>query len=84
MKKSSRKKRRIDCLKMICWIIVPMAVVALIILDALNIYTFNTERLLVLGIGLLVLLVVLLPFFSEITIKNLSVKRNNSNSSGKS
>lgn len=81
MKKSSRKKRRIDCLKIICWIIVPMAVVVLIILDALNIYTFNTERLLVLGIGLLV---VLLPFFSEITIKNLSVKRNNSNSSGKS
>lgn len=52
---------------------VPISIVILLVLDALGIYTFNTERLLVLGVGLVT---ILLPFFSEITVKDLTVKRN--------
>ncbi len=71
-KNRNGKKHRIDCLKPICWIIVPAITVTLLVLDALGIYTFNVVRLTVLGI---VLLVTLLPFFSEIRIKDISVKR---------
>lgn len=73
----ANQKSKVDCLKYVCWIIVPIITAALIVLDALNIYTFNVERLVVLGIGLLV---VLLPFFSEITVKDISVKRNRTKS----
>ena len=52
---------------------VPLTAIVLLVLDALEIYTFNTERLLVLGTGLVT---ILLPFFSEITVKDLTVKRN--------
>ena len=72
------KKRCKDYLKAVCWIIIPIIVIALLVLDAVGIYIFNSERLMVLGIGLLV---ILLPFFSEISLKNLSVKRNQTNSS---
>ena len=67
------KKKHFDILKFICWIIVPISIIILLVLDALKIYTFNTERLLVLGAGLVT---ILLPFFSEITVKDLTVKRN--------
>lgn len=70
--KRAPKKKRVDYLKVVCWIIVPIIVTALVVLDALGVYTFNTQRLMVLGIGLLI---ILLPFFSEITVKDLSVKR---------
>ena len=73
VKSTSAKKKRKDYLKVLCWIIVPIAVITLLVLDAIGIYIFNTERLMVLGIGLLI---VLLPFFSEISVKDLSVKRN--------
>lgn len=72
------KKRCKDYLKTVCWIIVPIIVVALLVLDALSLYIFNSERLMVLGIGLLI---ILLPFFNEISLKNLSVKRNQTDSS---
>lgn len=72
------KKRCKDYLKNVCWIIVPIIVVALLVLDALGLYIFNSERLMVLGIGLLI---ILLPFFNEISLKNLSVKRNQTDSS---
>lgn len=68
-----RKIRHIDYIKVICWILVPILIVILLVLDALGIYSFNTERLIVLGTGLLS---ILLPFFSEITVKELSLKRN--------
>lgn len=72
-KSSSGKKNRIDYLKTICWIIVPIIVTVLLVLDALSVYTFTKERLLVLGVGLIIILV---PFFSEITVKDFSFKRN--------
>lgn len=66
------KKKRLNCIRKICWIIIPFAIVLLLFLDAVKLYSFTTERLIVLGIGVGV---VLLPFFSEITIKNFSVKK---------
>lgn len=75
--KRTEKKSRMDLLKPVCWAIVPIVVVALLILDAVGVYSFNNERLLVLGICLGV---ILLPFFSEITVKDLSVKRGKANS----
>ncbi len=71
-KKGTNKKNRFVRLGIICWIVIPVAVMILLILDGLGVYAFTTERLIVLGAGLLV---ILLPFFSEITVKNLSVKR---------
>ena len=74
-KKQTNRKRGKDCLKYVCWIIVPILTFTLVLLDALNIYSFNKERLIVIDVCLLV---ILLPFFNEITLKNLSVKRSNS------
>ena len=73
VKHSPGKTRPTDYLKLVCWIVVPVIVIILLVLDALGVYVFNSERLMVLGIGLLI---ILLPFFSEITVKDLSVKRN--------
>ena len=71
-RKAIKIKKNRKLLRYICWIIVPVIITALILLDGLSIYEFNTERLIVLGIGLVV---ILLPFFSEITVKNFTVKR---------
>ena len=59
-------------MKLFCWCLIPTAAALLLVLDGLCLYTFNDRRLLVLGMCLAVLL---LPFFSEITVKNLSFKR---------
>lgn len=67
-----RNMKRSGSLGLICWIVIPLVVIVLLILDGLGVYSFTTERLIVLGAGLLV---ILLPFFSEITVKNISVKR---------
>ena len=67
-----KKHRKRNNTYLICWLIIPLIVIALLTLDGLGIYTFTTERLIVLGAGLLVML---LPFFSEITIKNFSIKK---------
>ena len=71
--KTSKQKKRIGRIEAICWFIVPFAIIILLVLDGMGIYSFTTERLIVIGICLLV---VLLPFFSEITVKNLSIKKN--------
>lgn len=66
------RKRRIDPLKFICWIIVPSGLLLLFLLDMFELYTFTAARLLALG-GCL--MVILLPLCSEITIKDISIKR---------
>lgn len=79
MKKNEKLEKKIihrknfGRLNLICWIVIPLVVIILLILDGLGLYPFTTERLIVLGVGVLV---ILLPFFSEITVKNLTVKRN--------
>lgn len=68
----NKKRRRLGCIYLMCWVIIPAVIIIMLFLDALGLYCFNCERLLVLGACLMVVLV---PFFSEITIKNISVKR---------
>ena len=76
MKKTSRKSKSKKCIALICWIIIPIGVLTFIILDGIGLYSFTTERLIVLGVCVVV---VLLPFFSEITIKNFSIKKDSDN-----
>ena len=71
----SRKKennaKSISVLKIICWIIIPIICIAAILLDALNIYTFSTLRLIVIGaLGA----ILLLPCYKEIKIGEISLK----------
>lgn len=76
-KKSSRKKKRrrlLNRICFICWVIVPVSILSLLILDGMGLYYFNTERLLIIGACILVLLI---PFFSEITVKSVSLKKEN-------
>ena len=73
--KNSRKRRkrdRFDRVCFVCWIIIPLAMIIFLVMDGLGFYSFNTERLLVIGACVLVILI---PFFSEITITNISLKK---------
>lgn len=73
MKKALKKKsKHIKSIYIVCWAIMPVVIAALLVLDGIGIYHFNSERLLVIG---LCILVALIPFFSEITIKNISFKK---------
>ena len=47
-------------------------IIAMIILDGFGLYTFNNERLIIIGACIFV---VLIPFFKEITIKDFSFKK---------
>ena len=72
-KKFTKKETPKRLLKCICWFLVSQLTLILVLLDVLNIYSFNQERLRVIEIGVLV---VLLTFFNKITLKNISVKHN--------
>ena len=67
-----QRKKSIDKLKLVCWLVIPIIGFILILLDAFEKYVFSNERLIVFGA---ILVVVLLPFFSEITFGDVSVKR---------
>lgn len=70
----SRKKKNFKCMNLICWIIIPVVIITLLVLDGLKLYIFNVERLIIIGACILV---VLIPFFKEITIKDFSIKKEN-------
>ena len=70
--KKRQKRKRITGISVICWGFVPISLITLLILDGCGIYIFSTQRLVVIGAGVLVML---LPFFEEITIKNFSIKK---------
>ena len=72
LQKQEEHIKRIDKLKPLCWVIVPLLAIGLLLADATGKYVLTAERLIVFGT---VLLVVLLPFFSEVTIKDFSFKR---------
>jgi len=74
-RKSSKKRNKIDPMRLICWLVVPTAMIAALTADAIGLYEFTNENLIVISLSLVV---ILLPFFSEIKIKDLSVKRNKS------
>lgn len=69
---SQKKKKRkyITGLRVVCWGIIPAATVGLGILDAIDFYPLTIERLILLGILLLSLL---LPFFGEIKVGELTL-----------
>lgn len=74
LKKTEERKKRLDWLAKICWFIILPISVLLFFLDAFNVYSFSNERLFFLGV---VIVVAVLPFYSEFSIKDFSVKRNN-------
>lgn len=74
-KKGHQKRRkRLNPINLICWIIIPSAITLMLVLDGLGFYIFNTDRIIVLGVGISVLLI---PFVSEISVKNFSIKKEN-------
>lgn len=73
-RKISNRQERIDRIKWFCWLLFPVVAVVLLILDALDIYQLTALRLTVVGA---VVVVVLIPFFSEISLKDFTFKRKN-------
>lgn len=71
-KKRKIKRKRTSSICFICWIIIPIAIISTLVLDALELYAFTTERILIIGACIFV---VLIPFFNEITVKDISVKK---------
>ncbi len=67
-----KKKKKFNCIHLICWIIIPIAIITVLVLDALKLYTFNTERLIIIGTCIFV---VLIPFFNVISVKDISFKK---------
>lgn len=76
-RRKTSKKKKADSMRFICWVVIPAVMVGFLTADAFGIYTFTRENLFVIG---LCLVVILLPFFSEIKVKDISVKRNKSES----
>ena len=70
--KKRKKKSRVEPSSLLCWILIPAATVLLLVLDGLGFYQFNTQRLLVLGACALIMLI---PFFSEITVKSITLRK---------
>ena len=66
-----KQNKNINTLKILCWVVIPLIGIILVVLDALNIYTFSSLRLIVIGtcIG-----GALLPCFKEIKIGEISIK----------
>ena len=65
-----RKKKYINGLRIVCWGIIPLVVLAVAILDAMGVYELNTERLIMVGIFIIS---ILLPFFGEIKLGDLTL-----------
>lgn len=66
-----KQNKNINTLKILCWAVIPLIGIILVVLDALNIYTFSSLRLIVIGTCAVVLL---LPCFKEIKIGEISIK----------
>lgn len=66
-----KQKKNITVLKILCWLILPLICLALVLLDAFEIYKFSTLRLLTIGAGAVVTLI---PCFKEIKIGEVSLK----------
>ena len=73
LKKEEAKKEKLDRFGKVCWTWIPILAAIILLLDAVNFYELTTERLMVLGA---LLIVILLPFFSELSLGDFSVKRN--------
>lgn len=71
-----KRKTYVTGLKVVCWIIIPLLIIALFLLDALSCYHLTTERLILFG-GLL--LSILLPFFGEIKVGEITLSNKKKN-----
>ena len=71
-RQAEKRKERFDKIKPLCWILFPVIACIILVLDAFKLYCLTTHRLIVLGV---VVAIILLPFFSEFTIKDISFIR---------
>ena len=76
LEKQDAKQKRVDKLKPVCWALIPFCAIAILLLDAFNIYKLSAERLAVMGS---LVIIVLIPFFSEVSVKDFTLKRNYKN-----
>lgn len=67
-----KKQEKIDHIKWFCWLIFPLIALALLLLDAFGVYQITTLRLTVVGAAAIL---VLIPFFSEVSLKDFTFKR---------
>ena len=73
VKRTHRKKKKtLAAIQLICWIVIPIAILTMLVLDGFGLYPFNTERIIVMGAGISIMLI---PFFSEITVSNFTFKK---------
>lgn len=70
--KQERKQKTIDRMKLLCWGLFPIVGIVLIGLDAHGTYVLTPLRLILIGA---IAILVLVPFFNEITLKDFSFKR---------
>ena len=71
-KKKKEKQDKIDKIKPLCWGLFPTIGVILLLLDAFDVYSLTPLRLILMGA---IVILVLIPFCSEITLKDFSFKR---------
>lgn len=70
--KEIKQENNINILKRLCWYILPPICLLILLLDAFDVYTLSTHRLILMGIGIASPLV---PCFKEISIGEVSLKR---------
>ena len=70
--KEIKQEKNINVLKRLCWKILPPIGGAILLLDALGIYTLSVLRLIVIGV---IAGITLIPCFKEITIGQVSLKQ---------
>lgn len=80
MRKRKRSaKKRADPLKLVCWCVIPTAIAACLVADALGFYMITDASVAVIGICVTC---VMLPFFGEVKIKDVLLRRNGSDRDG--
>lgn len=60
-----KNNRSVDIIKIISWVIMPLIIISLLLLDAFGIFIFTSERLLIYGITVIV---IFLPFIGQIRL----------------
>lgn len=65
------QEKKIVALKWLCWLILPLVCITLVLLDAFEVYTLSSLRLITIGAGAAVTLI---PCFKEIKIGEVTLK----------
>lgn len=69
---SKKQKEKIDVLKCICWIVLPIVCILFMVLDGTGVYELSVFRLIMIGA---LSASILLPCFQEIQIGKITIKR---------